>query len=504
MKMKRKYFIYTMVITAGLQLLSACKDSFLNVDPKGTILESTYYSNPQEVFTGLVAAYSPMGWETATSYLNIGGVNAASDDCFAGGASASDMLQWHQWDEYDLSSTKGPQQDYWNRNFTGIARVNVILDKLSKKSVPGLDDATKQRYIAEAEFLRGYYYFDLVRIFRNVPLFTSPVSSQDIYNQLQATPDQVYAQIEKDLNAAMAVLPLTVPSSTEGGRATKGAAQALLGKVLLYEKKYNAAAQQFAVVNGAPGGTSTYGYHLLSNFADIFRPDNKFNSESILEIVHSNVSKSNWSNWGHFTGNVATTMFGPRSYTGPLLYSGWSFNTITPDLRNFLHYDPRYQATIIDLDSMVNAGVSTYVAAYQNTGFFIRKFAPLLAYKSPVGTVELNYPQDYIEIRLADTYLMEAEALVQSNGDLTRAAALLNAVRSRVGLGPIPATLSNIYDERRRELATEGHRWFDLVRTGRAAQVLGARGFTANKNEILPIPLHELENTKLIQNPGYN
>ena len=115
----------------------------------------------------------------------------------------------------------------------------------------------------------------------------------------------------------------------------------------------------------------------------------------------------------------------------------------------------------------------------------------------------MNYQQDDYIIRLADTYLMEAEALVQGGGDIARAATLLNAVRARVGLAPIAATLDNIYNERRLELATEGHRWFDLVRTGQAPTVLAFKGFKANKNEVLPIPLFELNNTKLVQNPGY-
>ena len=119
------------------------------------------------------------------------------------------------------------------------------------------------------------------------------------------------------------------------------------------------------------------------------------------------------------------------------------------------------------------------------------------------GPAPPNYPQNYIEMRLADAYLMEAEALVQGGGDLVRAADLLNAVRARVGLDPEDATLDNIYHERHLELATEGHRWYDLVRTGRAAAVLGPLGFTTGKNELLPIPLTELSNTKMVQNPGY-
>ena len=134
----------------------------------------------------------------------------------------------------------------------------------------------------------------------------------------------------------------------------------------------------------------------------------------------------------------------------------------------------------------------------------MRKYAPEIAYFSTLaGDPVVNWPNNEIEIRLADTYLMEAEALIRGGGDANKAAYYLNAVRARVGLPAVAATLPNIYNERRLELGTEGHRFFDLVRTGQAATVLAFKGFTAGKNEVLPIPLDELYNTKLVQNPNY-
>jgi hypothetical protein len=252
-------------------------------------------------------------------------------------------------------------------------------------------------------------------------------------------------------------------------------------------------------------------YHLLANYKDIFDPGNKFNAESIWEISHSGTSQA-W--WGpsDFRGNVYCTMIGPRSYSAVgtpdadhIYYSGWSFNPIIKAFATKIHNDPRYKYTVADLDSLVAIGQATYSgsAGYMNTGLFIQKYAALLKWKCVTGQAELNWPNDVIEIRLADTYLMEAEALVRGSGDLVRAKALLDAVRARVGLPSVPVTLDNIYNERMLELATEGHRWFDLVRTGKAASVLAFKGFVAGKNEILPIPLEELNNTKLIQNPNY-
>jgi hypothetical protein len=211
-----------------------------------------------------------------------------------------------------------------------------------------------------------------------------------------------------------------------------------------------------------------------------------------------------WESWPNFEGNVYTQMCGARAYTGPTYVAGWGFNPIILDFVNIMKNDPRYKYTIINIDSLKQAGKANYEKGYQNTGYFVAKYAPLQEFYSTIGgDPVINYPNDYIEIRLADTYLMEAECLVRAGGDLGKAQSYLDQVRARVGLPSVPATLENIYLERRLELATEGHRFFDLVRTGQAAEKLAFKGFTPNKNELLPIPLEELSNTKLVQNPGY-
>jgi hypothetical protein len=185
----------------------------------------------------------------------------------------------------------------------------------------------------------------------------------------------------------------------------------------------------------------------------------------------------------------------------PDLYASWGFNPVTDDLFNFMQGDPRLNATIFNGKKFKEEGKITYSPGYKDTGYFLNKYLPRNADKSNLpGPTELNFRQNYIAIRLADTYLMEAEALGGVGG---RAQALLDAVRARVGLTSVPVSLQAIKDERRRELAGEGHRWFDLVRWGDATAKLGARGFKAGKNEILPIPFNELANTALKQNSGY-
>jgi len=499
MKTMKKHILSFSILMTGLLIMNSCSKSWLEVEPKGTSLETNYYKNPQEAYNGLISCYDPLGTECGSTYSNkIGPLNAASDDCYAGGGSSSDVPAWQVWNNYTIDPALGIQGDFWDRNFTGVYRTNTLLSKLG--DIPGLDDVTKARYIAECKFLRAYFYFDLVRLFRNVPLFTSPLAPSEYFNVTQASPEAVYDQIEKDLTEAIPDLPETVPTD-ENGRVTRTAAVALLGKVILTqndESRMLEAAELFEQVNTSPH------YNLLPDFGQIFRADNKFNRESIFEIVHTSKQMAGWETWPNFDGNVYTQMCGARAYTGPTYVAGWGFNPIILDFVNIMKQDPRYKYTIINIDSLKVAGVSNYEKGYQNTGYFVAKYAPLQEFYSTIGgDPVINYPNDYIEIRLADTYLLEAECLVRGGGDLGKAQDYLDRVRARVGLPSIPATLENIKLERRLELATEGHRWFDLIRWGDAAAKLAFKGFTPNKNEVLPIPLEELSNTKLVQNPGY-
>ncbi|MDZ7682758.1 MAG: RagB/SusD family nutrient uptake outer membrane protein [Fodinibius sp.] len=165
----------------------------------------------------------------------------------------------------------GPQAGYWSRSYAGINRANLLLKRID--GVEGLDSATKARYVAEAKFLRGYYYFWLVRLFRNVPLFTSPLETSEIYQQEQAAPEDVYAQIDEDLSAAINDLPAAPLPSNEQGRATKGAARAFLAKSLIWEvgdgqnqTKMQRAADLLEQVN------TSSAYDLVDNYPDIFSP----------------------------------------------------------------------------------------------------------------------------------------------------------------------------------------------------------------------------------------
>lgn len=499
------------LVLAGIVVstIVSCNKDYLELTPEGQVLSANYYSNQEEAFAGLIAVYDVLRKNSGGFENMITMMNAGSDDHLAGGVGATDGIGIQSFSNYTQNGTTIPAS-FWSDHYQGITRANILISRLP--DIP-MDDNLKLRYMAEAKTLRALYYFNLVRMFKNVPLILEQLTPGNMYSQPQANPSDVYAQIEADLLASINDLPATL-SNSELARLTKGAAKALLGKVYLYDGKNALAAAQLSDVNGTPGGSSQYGYQLLSNYSDLWVTSNKFNTESILEVAHTSAGDSYWGIWGsgRDEGNTVNVMVGPRGYVqmagAPNLPSGWSFNVFTQDFINFMTGDPRFNATVFDIhpyEAVAQAQTPpshAYIGGYQDTGYFLAKFLPKQSdVTTGQGDAVLNYSQNTYVIRLADTYLLEAEAL---GGTGARAQALLDAVRARVGLAPVAVSMDAIKLERRKELAGEGHRFFDLVRWGDAASKLASRGFVAGKHEIFPIPYTELQNTILVQNPNYN
>ena len=368
-----------------------------------------------------------------------------------------------------------------------------------------IDFPNKPNILGQARFLRAYYYFELVKWFGDVPLVVDKrIQFGDQFN-LDRTPSQeVYAQMELDLIYAADNLPV---SQSDIGRITKGAAQAVLGKVFLYQGKYQeAAAALEEVINS---GT----YSLISDYSTLFENDNENNIESVFEVQYTDLEGAGFECLQCSEGNVAVGFNGPRAFNGPDFESGFSFNVPTEEIYNlFDESDLRRDYAILDIEKFAEenqdynngSGVS-WTEGYEHTGYYNRKYIPRQG-DANIGDQNLTNPNNYRAIRFADVLLMAAEANNKSGND-AKSQLYLNRVRDRAGLDDITVggneLTQAIYLERRLELVGEGHHFFDLVRTGRAAAEI--EGFTPGKHELFPIPEIEIELTgnRWSQNPGY-
>ncbi len=493
------------VLLAGTMLISCNK--WVDYNPKDDfkITDLEYFKSEADYRSTAVGAYAPLQW--LNQIVPIGDI--ISDNSVTGGESASDVLSLQQINNFTHTSVNGTTADLWQSCYEGINRANYM-QQYKDKNPAGttITFVGKDALYGEVYFVRAYYYFTLVKMFGGVPLFTDRrLTLADQGTLKRATATDVYKQIETDLASAIAVLPAV---QVEKGRATKYAAQALLGKVLLYQNKFApAAAMLDNVIN-------SNAFSLVADFNSIFLPSGENGPESVFEIQYSNGSATY--DWGHVTrgqGNYSVQQCGIRGLNGSaaMPYSpGWSTNLPTQNLAAaYTAGDKRKAVTVLDIEAYKTANpafnITYQVAPYQNTGLYNQKYLPRKGETS--GQIELNYSNNFRTIRYADVLLMAAEAYNKSANDL-KAQTYLNLVRRRAfgnTLNDITATGNTLYDailaERRLETAMEGDRFFDLVRTGKATVVLGPLGFVAGKHELFPIPQGEVELAGLTQNPGY-
>ena len=484
-------------------LISCTKWVDYNPHEDFVITEQDYLKSASDYRNMLVSVYTPLQW--INQVVPIGDI--ASDNAVSGGENASDVLSLQQIDDYTHTPVNGTLQEIWVSAYEGVNRANYMTQyKAANLAGEKIEFAGKEALYGEVHFLRAYYYFTLVRMFGDVPLFTDKRLSLAQSKTLKRSPKaDVYKQIEADLTAAVTALPAV---QVQKGRITKYAAQALLGKVYLYQNKFDLAATTLDAVISANAFT------LVSDFGAMYLASGENGSESVFEIQYSNISPFyDWSNPGRGQGNLAVQMCGVRNLAGTSPYGqGWSINLPTKELASaFAAGDKRKAVTILDIEAYKTANpafnISYLVAPYKNTGLYNQKYHPRKGETS--GQVELNYLNNYRTIRYADVLLMAAEANNRATTpNDTKAQGYLNKVRERAfgnklqNITSTGATLKQaIWDERRLELAMEGDRFFDLVRTGLAATKI--TNFKANKNEVFPIPQQEVDISGLTQNLGY-
>ncbi len=480
---------------------SACQKDFLEKKPIVGITEENFYRTEADAIAAVNAAYATLQFQISPAgHFRWFWGDIMSDDAVKGGSGDNDVNSLLQLETFLGPTNTDLLESEWGANYEGIYRANVVLEKVPAIS---MDDDLKARILGEAKFIRAWNFYNLVTMFGGVPLADRVLAPSE-YNLPRASADEVWALIEKDLTEASADLWLRSEySAADLGRITKGAAQALLVKTYLWRQKWQEAKTVAAEI------IASNEYELTPNYADIFTIDGENNSESVFEIQYMNASGGNWgknnANEGSFT-NVFQRARGQ--------FAGFGFNIPT---QNFVDEffkegfeDPRLKSTVFRVgEPMGDRGTFTLAATGDMPHvFYPKKYFNSKTEDAPFGDPSPNGGSNDRVIRFSDVLLMHAEAAFQS-GDEAAARISLNRVRARVNIPAVNASgtalLDAIYRERRIELGLEAHRFFDLVRTGRAPQVLGSLGFTAGTHELFPIPQSQIlaTNGVLRQNPGY-
>ena len=474
----------------------ACDDDFIDLTPVSDISATNFYQTPQDMENAVFAAY--------TGLRNAGLFNQS---LYMIGEMRSDntSTSWVPGDSYDIESiyyfTVISSNRYlnatWNDAYNAILRCNVVLDRIDAVT---MDEVLKEQYQSEVRFLRALEYFYLVQIFGDVPLVLNEITVQEAYAQGRTPAQQVYTQIVEDLQFAEDVLPAAY-GPEDVGRATQGAAKGILGKVYLTLKNFPEAKSTLEEV------INSNSYQLLPDYADLWDLQHENSVESLFEVQYLK--------GGRGTGSPFANAFAPKFSNQVVVSVGGAGSVNSPTVDMINAYEPDDLRKAISLEPGYVNDAGDYIPYAYTKKFIDTPFED--------SDADNNWPV----LRYADVLLMYAEALNEigfvADGEAFQ---LLNQIRARAGLAP--KTASNptpelrvadqsafrlaIEQERRVELAFESHRWFDLVRTGRALEVMNSKRDILNipeeiqENQLLfPVPLQVIENNPsgIQQNQGY-
>jgi starch-binding outer membrane protein, SusD/RagB family len=493
MKMMR-----TNIIIAACIFLSSCSD-FLDRTPLDQLTQENFYNTANEAELGTISMYGIMqgtNWYGKSWMIT----EIPADNTTSGGNDPD----FSPIDNFTLSADNIPNAEFWSEHYKLITFCNQIITSVPKIN---MDKKRKASLVGEAQFLRAFSYFDLVRMYGEVPIVKEVATIASDLMVKRAPVAKVYEFIVSDLDTAIQNLPLE-RGSAEMGRATSFAAKALLAKVQLTNKKYDEAARLCREI------IATNKYKLMPDYADNWLRDvSDNNSESIFQVQYIGCGPGG-------TGNALQAFFAPWGQGITKGSDGWGSQIPTSPLVDnpgttikdaYVKDDKRKYHTIMtpgDFYPMINSGDGGYT--YPATGAS-RSNINIKKYVIGGGSdvCFMSSPQNFHVIRYADVLLTLAEATCAKNGGISNTPDVLaayNAIRLRAGL---PAedivTLDKVFEERRKEFAFENQRWFDILRTGKARQIMQLHGKQMQDFHVLfPIPSQELAiNFNLTQNPGY-
>ena len=481
--------IYISMFVLSAYFVSGCSNDYLDVDQTESIStkDIALFNNDEGAATFVTAIYSHFLDWNMTSFSWIGLSSIASDDADKGSSPGDTGSDKDVMDALTYNPSSPSTSEVFAGNYEGINRCNQALNIIPQ--LDQADPALRTRLLGEAKFLRAFMYFTLVKTYGGVPIvdhLPNPSSEEDRVMQLtRKSAAEVYAFIEADLNDAIAALPSKATyAASEKGRASKGAAYALLAKVNLYQEKWQKVIDNCNLVTG---------YSIVSDYASMFKLEGENDAESIFEIQGTGSTPAKG-----ISGYSATQ--GARGAGG----WGWGFNSPSQSLVNaYESGDVRKNATIIFAGTTLYDG-RVVPLTVENPRYNYKAYSS--AYTDAWETdVNIKY------LRYAEVILMKAEALNEL-GQTSDAIPLLNQIRTRAGLANTTAVSqadvrTAIWKERRVEMAMEHDRFFDLVRTGQAeaAFAIDGKTFVTGKHELFPLPQAFITQSKGLsaQNPGY-
>lgn len=505
--MKKIFLKHFLILFTLALLFTQCKKELLTIEPTIPLNSvDNYYKTEGEAISAVNAAYTPLSAIYNGAAWHLGDI--MSDDADLGGGGGGDGAETAELDDFTMTSFNPIVNIMWAQCYFGILRTNLVVERVPLVAV--MNESIRKRSIGEGRFLRALYYYHLVRVFGDVPLYTNVITAEEAATISRSPKQQVYEQIIEDLDSAIAKLPDTYDADNKG-RATKGAAQGLLASVYLtIGDKTNAALVAKQVIDNS----AAYGYGLWTNYEDNFSLDNENGKESLFEVQYR-------SGGGTFSiysvGSNINTFFGPREQR-IVAERGYGFEVPTRDFVDQYEKTGATYNTIIDKRRNRSIWIpgDTYLAYTQPAsligspnGFNVKKyFIPVENTTGDAGQWRsaLNVPI----MRYSEVLLTYAEAAGPVMGK-----PYADEVRNRAGLAPLPSGLSDaqwleaMYKERRLEFAFEMHRWYDLLRhpdPNYFVTVLRAAGKTniQAKHRYMPIPQAERDkNPNLTQNDGY-
>lgn len=514
-----KYLAFLFVL-----FITGCSEDVLEIDSIGRFSSGDYLTTEDEAEQAIIGVYDflAVGYNNYNDWSSIFFAKVLPGDFSnAGGGSSTDQNKLQKLDNFGLGYDNVAIKDVWRSFYRIISSSNAIINNITD----GLDNS--ERIVAEAKFFRAYAYFELVTMWGEVPFYTeNPTETSVALPRISVA--TIYAAIEKDLSDASSELDLKSDLlDGEKFRISKGTAQSLLGKVYLYQEKYALAHQIFDEV------ISSGEYSLVADYGTIWLKGERAGSESIFEVLYCSQNQHDWGGpWdGTAESNFVAQLMGPRGDNSfnnldKIGYvNGWGFNVPTKEIGDLLNAKAgaeRAIASVISEEDFLAAGGEVNGPGSASPGNFnwgayegyIRLKYSTIPTETAGPVNEVNWHTPFKLIRYADVLLMAAEAYTKDSQDAD-AVALIKEVRERAGLldhssweGLTGDDLFEfIVEERSLELAFEGHRFWDLVRWGKASSELADTDFQSGKNELYPIPKSEIDLNPGIsnadQNPGY-